>query len=157
MIRTTITLDPELAKALDHHIASANVANRSEAIRDLVRRGLAALPPTEAEADCIAVISCAVDQSMAEMTRRLRDQRMLRHDQIIFTASVPVNHSDTMDVTIVRGPVARIAAYARALFQERGVRHGTVSLTPVEEVLEHHSHGDEPPHAHRHMRIRSRF
>ncbi len=44
MIRTTITLDEDLVTELDRSIARANVANRSEAIRDLVRRGTGALP-----------------------------------------------------------------------------------------------------------------
>lgn len=159
MIRTTITMDEDLAEALDRYIASANVANRSEAIRDLVRRGLTALPPsdTESEAECIGVISCAVDQSMSELSRRIREQRMGRHDQIMFTASVPVNHSETIDIVIVQGTVAHVGGYARALFQERGVRHGAFALTPVDKVIEHHAHGNEAPHSHSHSRIRASF
>lgn len=157
MKRTTITLDEDLAEELDRYIASANVANRSEAIRDLVRRGLGAIPAPEADADCIGVISCAVDQSISELSRRIRKSRMGRHDEIMFTASMPVNHSETIDIVIVQGPVARVGDYARALFQERGVRHGALSLTPVEEVDEYHAHGDESPHSHSHLQIRTSF
>lgn len=157
MIRTTITLDEDLAAELDRYIASANVANRSEAIRDLVRRGLSALPTPKAQADCIGVISCAVDQSMSELSRRIRMSRMGRHDEIMFTASVPVNHSETIDIVIVHGPVERVGDYARELFQERGVRHGALSLTPVEEVAEFHAHGNEAPHSHSHIQIRDGF
>jgi CopG family nickel-responsive transcriptional regulator len=157
MIRTTITLDPELAQALDSYIDSGKVANRSEAIRDLVRAGLAALPPSDTRAECIGVISCAVDQSMSELSRRIREARMGRHDEIMFTASVPVNHHETIDIVIVQGPVARVGAYARELFQERGVRHGTVALTPISEQVETHSHGGEAPHSHSHMKIRNSF
>jgi len=157
MIRTTITIDEDLAVELDRYIAGANVANRSEAIRDLVRRGLSALPLPGAEADCIGVISCAVDQSMSELSRRIRMSRMGRHDEIMFTASVPVNHSETIDIVIVHGPVERVGDYARELFQERGVRHGALSLTPVEEETEFHAHGDEVPHNHSHIRIRGSF
>lgn len=157
MIRTTITMDEDLAQVLDRYIESANVANRSEAIRDLVRRGLNALPPEDAEAECIGVISCSVDQSMSELSRRIREARMGRHDQIMFTASVPVNHSETIDIVIVRGAVARVSAYARELFQERGVRHGSVALTPVSEKVEFHAHGDEEPHSHSHMKIMNSF
>ncbi len=157
MIRTTITLDQDLAAELDRYIASANVANRSEAIRDLVRRGLSALPAPKAQADCIGIISCAVDQSMSELSRRIRMSRMGRHDEIMFTASVPVNHSETIDIVIVHGPVERVGDYARELFQERGVRHGALALTPVEEVAEFHAHGNEAPHSHSHIQIRDGF
>lgn len=157
MIRTTITLDEDIAEEIDRYIATANVANRSEAIRDLVRRGLNALPQPQAEAECIGVISCAVDQSMAELSRRMRVARMGRHDEIMFTASLPVNHSETIDIVIVHGQVRRVGDYARALFQERGVRHGALTLIPVAEVIERHAHGDEPPHLHSHVEIRNSF
>ncbi len=115
MIRPTITRDEDLAAELDRHIARAIVANRSEVTRDLVRRGLSALPVPVAPADCLGVISCAVDQSVSELSRRIRMSRMGRHDAIMFTASVPVSHSRTIDIVIVHGPVARVGGHARAV------------------------------------------
>ena len=40
MQRTTITLDDDLMSRLDEYMAERQYANRSEAIRDLVRAGL---------------------------------------------------------------------------------------------------------------------
>lgn len=157
MIRTTITIDEALAAEIDRYAADANIANRSEAIRDLVRRGLNALPTPDPGADCIGVVSCAVDQTLPEPARRLREVRMGRHDEILFTTSVPVNHSETIDIAIVRGTVGRVGEFARGLFQERGVRHGSLSLTPVSEEMEFHSHGSGPAHAHAHMRVQDSF
>lgn len=158
MIRTTITLDPELAAELDRYIARAEVANRSEAIRDLVRRGLNAMPQPDAEAECIGVVSCTTDQSRPELSRRLREGRMGRHSEILFSASLPINHHETLDLAVVRGGVGRVGDYARALFQERGVRHGALALTPVRVEVEHHAHSDdEEPHAHTHLRVQEGF
>ncbi|MCU0909185.1 MAG: hypothetical protein MUF73_17535 [Rhodobacteraceae bacterium] len=42
----------------------------------------------------------------------------------------------------------------RARFQERGVRHGALSLTPVEEETEFHAHRNKVPHCHSDIRIR---
>jgi CopG family transcriptional regulator, nickel-responsive regulator len=157
MIRTTITIDAELAAEIDRYVGAARVANRSEAIRDLVRRGLGALPQPDPSADCVAVLSCAVDQSMPELARRLRSGRMGRHDEIMFTASVPINHEQTIDIAVVRGNVGRVGDYARALFVERGVRHGSLALTPIVEETQHHAHGDEEPHSHSHIRVQHSF
>ena len=41
MQRLTITIDDELVAALDHFIAERGYQNRSEAIRDLIRAGIA--------------------------------------------------------------------------------------------------------------------
>ena len=50
MQRTTIAIDDELAAALDAYMDSTGAGSRSEAIRDLVRRGLSARPEAPAEA-----------------------------------------------------------------------------------------------------------
>lgn len=158
MIRTTITMDESLAQEIDRYIASAKVGTRSEAIRDLVRRGLNAMPATPASADCIGVISCTVDQSMPELSRRLREARMGRHSEIMFAASVPINHDETIDLAVVRGSADRVGDYARSLFLERGVRHGALALTPTRVEVEHHAHSDdEAPHAHVHIKVQESF
>lgn len=157
MIRTTITIDEDLAAEIDRYLTHAKVANRSEAIRDLVRRGLNAMPDPDPAADCIGIVSCAVDQSIQESSRRLREARMGRHDAIMFTTSVPVNHTETIDIAIVRGPAGRVGDFARSLFQERGVRHGVLSLTPVREVIEFHAHAGGEPHSHSHIKVQDGF
>jgi CopG family nickel-responsive transcriptional regulator len=158
MIRTTITIDPELAQELDRYISHANVSNRSEAIRDLVRRGLNAIPEPEPAAECIGVVSCTTDQRRPELSRRLRESRMGRHNEIMFSASVPINHHETLDLSVVRGSAARVGDYARALFLERGVRHGSLALTPIRVEIEHHAHSsDEEPHEHVHLRVQEGF
>lgn len=158
MIRTTITMDEALALEIDRYVAHANVANRSEAIRDLVRRGLNTLPEPEAGADCIGVVSCTTDQSRPELSRRLREARMDHHNEIVFSASVPINHQETIDLAVVRGSAHRVGDYARALFLERGVRHGHLNITPIRVGLEHHAHSDnEDPHEHLHIRVREGF
>ena len=57
----------------------------------------------------------------------------------------------------MRGPVGDVERYANALFLERGVRHGTVALIPVQTEIETHDHGDGPGHRHAHLRVLDRF
>jgi len=158
MIRTTITLDEELAAEIDQHIGRSGVANRSEAIRDLVRRGLSALPTEEPAASCIGVVTCSVDQTMPGLSRRLRAARMDRHAEIVFGASLPVNHHETLDISVFRTTVGRVDDYARRMFAERGIRHGAVALMPVTVETLHHAHDEgEEPHSHTHLRVNQSF
>ncbi len=157
MIRTTITMDEELTRDLDAYIDRSGAFSRSEAIRDLVRRGLAASPDKREDLPCIAIVSYAIDQTMPGLTKRLRDARLDRHDEFIFSASVPVDHSSTIDLAVMRATVGRVNDFAHGLFLERGVRHGVVALTPIEEVVQHHAHDGEEPHAHVHLRVQESF
>ena len=157
MIRTTITLDDELAAELEAYVARSPVQHRSEAIRDLIRRGLAVDPAARPDQGCFAVVSCAVDQTMPELAKRIREGRLARHSEILFHTSIPINHGETVDISVLRGDFARVSDYAAQLFLERGVRHGAAGLIPVEEHVETHAHEGEEPHSHTHLRVQQSF
>lgn len=157
MIRTTITMDNELTAELDAYIEKSGAFNRSEAIRDLVRRGLNSIPAQDDDLPCIGILSYTIDQTIPGLTKKLRLARLDRHDEFIFTASIPVDHSSTIDVAVMKGAVGRVNEFAQSLFLERGVRHGVVALTPIEEVTEHHTHDGSEPHSHTHIRVPETF
>lgn len=157
MIRTTITIDEELAQELDAYIARSAMQNRSEAIRDLIRRGLSVEPAAEPDQGCFGVVSYAVDQTMPGLAKRIREGRMARHNEVIFQTSIPINHRETIDISVLRGTFARVSDYAAQLFLERGVRHGIAGLVPVEEQIEVHAHEGEEAHSHPHLRVQQSF
>lgn len=152
MQRTTITLDDELDARLDAYMAATGAQNRSEAIRDLVRRGLGARPQAPAEAPCYGVVSCVVDHSVRSLAARLPQARLDRHDQAVATLSAPLGHSHSLEVTVMRGQVGQVSAFAESLFLERGIWHGALALVPVVEEAphhhDHHDHAEDEPHSH---------
>jgi len=162
MQRTTIAIDDDLASGLDAHIRAMGATSRSEAARDLVRRGLKARPDGPAEAPCIGAVSCAIDQptrnqSTRNLAARVPQGRLDRHDRTISVLSVPLYHSTSIDVTVMRGSLGEISAYAEARFLERGVMHGTLSLIPVAEDKVHHVRHRGAGHEHAHLRAKSGF
>jgi Predicted transcriptional regulators containing the CopG/Arc/MetJ DNA-binding domain and a metal-binding domain len=158
MIRTTITMDEELTRELDAYIESSGAFNRSEAIRDLVRRGLNSLPVEESNQPCIGVISFTTDQTISGLAKRIRLTRLERHDEFIFTSSIPVNHVNSIDIALMRGPVGRVNEYAQALFLQRGVKHGSIALIPIEPGVQSHSHDDATSgQTHAHIKVQESF
>ncbi|MDF2619819.1 MAG: nikR [Xanthobacteraceae bacterium] len=157
MHRTTIAIDDELAAALDAYMASVGAANRSEAIRDLVRRGLSARIDAPSEALCFGVVSCAIDQSVRNLATRVPQGRLDRHDETIAVLTAPLDHTTSIDLMLMRGRVGEVSAYAEALFTERGVLHGTLSLIPVAEERHSHAHPTGASREHRHLRVLSGF
>ena len=156
MIRTTITLDEELAQELDAYIQRSGAANRSEAVRDLVRRGLNSAAPERSDSQCMAVISYAIDQQIEGLAKRRRLERQERHDEFLMIQSFPVNHRWSLDVTVMRSSVARVSDYSEQLFLERGVRHGSAALLPLGQEDEH-SHDGEGSTPHRHIKFQQSF
>lgn len=157
MHRTTITLDDELAAELDAYLTTTGAQSRSEAIRDLIRRGLGARGPAPEGANCFGVISYVVDQSVRNLAARLPQGRLDRHDQTVSALSIPVDHSHAIEVTVMRGAARAVSSYAEALFLERGVMHGTLGLIPVTEDHVHHIHNTGEAHSHSHPRVLAGF
>lgn len=157
MQRITITIETELLEQLDAYMNLSGATNRSEALRDLVRRGLSARMPDSAEAECVGVVSYVLDPTMRDLARRVPQGRQEHHDRTIAAMSVPLDHAAAVEIAVMRGTVALIASYANGLFLERGIRHGQLSLVPVRTELDCHVHGTGEPHSHRHLKVLESF
>lgn len=156
MERITISMDADLLSQLDSYMEASRASNRSDALRDLVRRGLNA-DSAPREDDCIAVISYAMDPTQRDLGRRIPQSRHERHDSAIAALSVPLDHAAAVEVAVMRGKVGALTDYAHSLFLERGILHGDVSYIPVRHVTEVHAHGTATAHSHDHLRIRASF
>lgn len=158
MQRITITANDDFLAALDAHMRRTGVTNRSEALRDLARRGLEAVAETEElTGDCIGVVSFAYDRRMRDLDRKVAEARHARHDRIKASVSVPLDHGMAIEVAIMAGTPSDLADHAERLFLQRGVLHGHLALVPVEAEHSTHAHGDEPPHEHVHLTVRETF
>uniref|UniRef100_UPI0035B21247 nickel-responsive transcriptional regulator NikR n=1 Tax=Paenirhodobacter enshiensis TaxID=1105367 RepID=UPI0035B21247 len=176
MQRTTITLDDELAADLEAWLDAHGAQSRSEAIRDLLRRGLAARAEPPEGAECYGVVSYVADLSTRNLAARLPQGRLDRHDQTVAALSVPLDHRHSVEVAVMRGDARAVTGYAEALFLERGIMHGTLGMIPVARddaahvhdapaaEAEPHSHGhhhaeeeEQHAHAHHHMRVLASF
>lgn len=157
MQRVTITLSDEIVEELDRFMAASGAQNRSEAIRDLMRRALSERPDSAPESQCIGVMSCTVDPSSRNLGARVAQARLDRHDQHLAALSVPLDHSTSLEVAVLRGAVGDLRAAAEALFAERGVRHGALALVPVAEEGPRHVHNEGAQHDHSHLRVQEAF
>lgn len=154
MRRITITIDDALLARLDALMAASGASNRSETLRELVRRALADAAPAQAE--CLGIVSCVVETAQRDLARRLPAHLHAHHDSTIAALSVPVDHAASLEVIVARGRAEGVERFANALFLERGVRHGALALVPVERRVERHAHGGSE-HAHEHLRVRDSF
>ena len=117
------------------------------------RRALASLRQEPGDDPCYGVVSCAIDQSVRQLASRIPQGRLERHDQTVAALSVPLDHTTSVDVAVMRGRMSDVTAYAEALFLERGVLHGSLGLIPVSEDKTTHVHDHGVPHEHTHFKV----
>ncbi len=150
MQRLTISLDDNIAEAIDQFMAEKGYNNRSEAIRDLVRDSLLRMkreqPLTH---DCVAAVSYVYDYDGRDLAMRLDRAQHEHHDITIATMRTRLDHRHCMEVTMLKGHTSAVQKLAETLVAERGVRFGQINLVPIRAESGHHSHG-EHGHTHTH-------
>jgi CopG family nickel-responsive transcriptional regulator len=146
MQRLTITIDDDLVAAVDEFIEARGYANRSEAIRDLVRNGLEqSSKEVSRDHDCIATLSYVYDHAARELPKRLTQEFHDHHHLAQATLHVHISHDSCLEVTVLKGRSSEVKAFADHVIAERGVRHGHVAFIPADPGVGPHSHG----HGHR--------
>jgi CopG family transcriptional regulator, nickel-responsive regulator len=155
MQRVTITLEDELVEAIDRVIATRGYQNRSEAIRDLARAGMAATSnAAPSEKDGVAALVYVYDYESRELAKRLTRSFHDHHDLSLATMHVHLDHESCMEIAVLRGTMADIHRFAEHVIAERGVRHGRLVAVPVEVSVESHSHGGERGRRHLHTHVK---
>lgn len=149
MERFTISLDSQLAESFDHWIAERGYANRSEAVRDLLRAELERSRQNEPQDQhCVASLSYVYKHHERELGERLREMQHAHHDLLLSTLHVHLDHEHCLETSLLRGPSLAVRNFADRLCAERGVHHGKLNLISAQLHHSHH-HGDgSEPHVH---------
>jgi CopG family nickel-responsive transcriptional regulator len=133
MQRLTISIEDELAEAFEQWIALRGYANRSEAIRDLMRRELGESRLASIETGpCIAVLSYVYDHHERQLAARLTDLQHDQHELTVATMHAHLDHENCIESAILRGETQQVKEFSSAIIAETGVLHGNIHLIPVE-------------------------
>lgn len=146
MERFTISLDEKLAQEFDALIRARGYENRSEAVRDILRGYLEAHRlRSDAAPWCVASVSYVYNHHERELAERLTGAQHAHHDLVISSMHAHLDHDNCIETVILRGPTAEVRRFAEAMMAERGVRHGSLNLVPVDVDAKH-----APGHHHHH-------
>lgn len=142
MERFTISLDENLAEEFDALIRARGYANRSEAVRDMLRRELENDRLAREDAPhCVASLSYVYNHHERRLAERLTDLQHHAHDLVVSSMHVHLDHDNCLETLFLRGHTEEVRAIAEKISAERGVRHADLNLVPVEtESVLHHIH-----------------
>ena len=144
MERFTISLDDRLAEQFDEWMADRSYANRSEAVRDLLRAEIGKSKlSSHAGKHCVACLSYVFNHHERELAERLTSLHHDHHDLTISTMHAHLDHDHCLETVILRGQTARVSRFADEVCAERGVHHGKLNIISVEL---HQPHGGHHSH-----------
>lgn len=126
--RFTVSLEKDLLTKFDEYIGEHGYNNRSEAIRDMIRKGLVK-QEWESNSQVVGVVTLVYDHHRPQLQERVTE---LQHDFyhiITSTTHVHMDHHNCLEVTIVKGRAAEVQKLAQGLIALRGVKDGTLTMS----------------------------
>ncbi len=132
--RFSISLEKNLLQSFDDYIKSQSYNNRSEAIRDLIRK---ALVKQEWESDryVMGVISLVYDHHQHQLQEKVTEVQHDYHRHIISSTHVHMDHNNCLEVIIVKGKAQEVQDLADRLTALRGVRDGNLATSSTGKDL----------------------
>jgi CopG family nickel-responsive transcriptional regulator len=133
--RFGVSLDSLLLKRFDSLINKKGYANRSEAIRDLIRDSLVKEEWEYGDRETVGTITIVYSHDIRELTDTLTDIQHHFHASIISSTHVHLDQYNCLEVIIVKGKGREIKKIADRLIGARGVKHGKLVLTTTGKHL----------------------
>ncbi len=126
--RIGVSLDQGLLKAFDDLIGGKGYNNRSEAIRDLIRRDLAEDKLADPNSQAVAAVLLVYDHHASKLTDRLLH---LQHSHLLETISsmhVHLDHHHCLEMIVLKGKVKEINKVGDQMVSLKGVKLGRVNI-----------------------------
>jgi len=135
LTRFGISMDSRLLDRFDSFITEHGYANRSEAIRDLVRDRLVQKSWESGDEEMVGTITLVYNHHQRELTEKLTAQQHDHHHEILSAMHLHLDHHNCLEVLAVRGKVKEIQRIADQLISVKGVKHGKLVMTSTGEGL----------------------
>jgi CopG family nickel-responsive transcriptional regulator len=134
VVRFGVSLEKELLDKFDRLIKEKKYSNRSEAIRDLIRENLVKREWIEGK-EVAGAITLVFDHHKRDLVNILTD---IQHDfyQIIISSQhIHLDHSNCLEIIVVRGKPAEVQELTNQLKSNVGVKYGTLSIATTGKEL----------------------
>lgn len=129
IIRFGVSIDYQLLKKFDRSIHKKGYTNRSEAIRDIIRKDLIKEEYKDSYADAIGTLTMIYDHHQGNLSERLLDIQHDHHKEILSTTHIHIDHDNCLEVLILKGKLHNIQKLADSIRSIKGIKHGELVIT----------------------------
>lgn len=136
LVRFGVSIDTGLLEKFDRLISERSYANRSEALRDLIRDTLVQQKiETQTEIEALGSLTLVYDHHARNLPKEMGEIQHDFHKNILSVMHLHVSHEDCLEIIALKGVVAEITELANALLSLKGIKHGKLFLTlPSSEI-----------------------
>ena len=122
--RISLAIESDLIERFDALVARTGLGNRSETIRDLIRRRLVEDEWERGRTDAVASLTIVYDHGQRALSDRLVQAGHEHHHEILSTLHVHLDHDLCLEVMALRGKPTALRRIADRMIALKGVKHG---------------------------------
>jgi CopG family nickel-responsive transcriptional regulator len=135
LVRFGVSLEKPLLDRFDVLIRGKQYTNRSEALRDLIRKELVQ-QEWKSGSDVVGTITLIYDHHKRDVLIRVMDMQHDFQEAIISTQHIHLDHHNCLEIVAARGKAEEVQKLADALRSIKGVRHATLSMSSTGREIE---------------------
>ncbi|KXA93493.1 nickel-responsive regulator [candidate division MSBL1 archaeon SCGC-AAA259E17] len=130
-VRFGVSLPEDLLEKFDGKIEREMYANRSEAVRDLIRESLTEERLENPDAEAVGTLTLIYDHGKRGISDKLTDLQHEELPHVISSMHVHLDEHNCMEVLALRGKAGEIQETADRLSNTKGVEHGELAIKAV--------------------------
>jgi CopG family nickel-responsive transcriptional regulator len=130
--RFGVSLEDDLLHSFDRSIAELGYANRSEAIRDLIRDHLIQKRVSKGDSEVVGVVTLVYDHRTHRLGDILADMQHKAQVTINTSLHIHLDEHNCLEVVVIRGAAEMVHGVAGRLIATKGVDNGKLVTTSVQ-------------------------
>jgi CopG family nickel-responsive transcriptional regulator len=134
LVRLSLSLEASLFKKLEKLVKKSGYTNRSEFVRDLVRKRIVETE-WDSDGDVIGTITLIYDHHRHQLAEKLIEIGHRYHHEVLVTTHVHLDHHLCAEVILVRGRSSQIRKFTDQIQQQKGVLHVELAATTTGDKL----------------------
>jgi CopG family nickel-responsive transcriptional regulator len=127
--RVSLAIEKALLGRFDRLLRKRGLGNRSEAMRDLIRRRLVEEDTLGGRGEAVASLTLVYDHAQRELSDRLVATGHHHHARVLSTMHVHLDERMCLEVMALRGKPAELRHLADHLIGLKGVKHGQLVMS----------------------------
>ena len=127
LVRLSLSLEKPLLDRLEKLVKTSGYTNRSEFVRDLIRKRLVERE-WDRNQEVVGTITLVYDHHQRLLARKLTEMQHDHHHEVLATTHVHLSPHLCAEVIIMRAKAGHIRKMADRLQQQKGVLHAELAI-----------------------------
>ena len=133
--RFGVSIEDNLLEIFDKYVKKKGYQNRSEALRDLVRKELVETAWEDSNEEVAGAIIIVYDHHRKELVENLVNIQHDYHDIIISSQHVHLDHHNCLEIIAVKGKIKKVYDLESRLKVAKGVKHAAVARSTLAKTI----------------------